>query len=67
METAVDIRDYVYKHLEQLYTKFAMDTFEYITPEIAQIISYTAYAEMIQMVQCGYIRSYYERLIKGAV
>lgn len=69
MRTATfeEMKDEVYMHLYQLYGKFAMECFPYLTNDIANIISMSAYQEMIQMAQGGYLKNYYERLKRNAV
>jgi hypothetical protein len=62
-----EMRETVYSHLYQLYSKFAMECFPYITPSISNIISASAYQEMIQMIQGGYIKDYYDRIKRNAV
>lgn len=65
--TAEDIKEKVYLHLYEMYGKIAMSVYPYLTNEIANVVSMTAYNEMIQMAQGGYLKDYYERLMKGAV
>lgn len=62
-----EMRETVYNHLYQLYSKFAMECFPYLTPELSNIISLSAYQELIQMMQGGYINDYYERIKRNAV
>lgn len=62
-----DIQSVVYNHLVQLYQKFYMAAFEYLTMEHQALISYEAYRETIQMAQDGYIKDYYERIKRNAV
>ena len=67
MIVAEEMRETVYKHLYQMYSRFAMDCYPYLTKELTGMIAMSAYNELIQMVQNGYLKSYYERLMKGAV
>lgn len=62
-----DMKEAVYLHLYTLYGKIAMECYPYLTNEIAGIVSNSAYSEMIQMAQGGYLKDYYERLQRGAV
>ena len=57
----------VYKHLCKINERFALILFNTITPEIKALIRHDAYAELIQMAQDGYLKTYYERLEKEAV
>ena len=61
------VHEVVYNHLVQLYQKFYMAAFEYLTMEHQALISYEAYREMIQMSQDGYINDYYKRILNNAV
>lgn len=67
MEVATDMRNCVYVHLVELYTKFAIETFGFLTPDLVKIVSLTAREELLQMIQNGYIKDYYERMKKNAV
>lgn len=62
-----DIHTVVYNHLVQLYQKFYMAAFEYLTIEHQALISYDAFKEMIQMAQEGNLKSYYERIKNNAI
>ena len=62
-----DIHTVVYNHLVQLYQKFYMAAFEYLTIEHQALISYDAFKEMIQMAQEGNLKSYYDRIKNNAV
>lgn len=66
-DTFEEMKDAVYLHLYTMYGKIAMECFPYLTTDVANIISMSAYQEMIQMAQGGYLRDYYERLKKNAV
>ena len=65
--TTEEMRAKVYEHLYQKYGKFAMQIFPYLTKEIAAMIANSAYTEMVQMAQGGYLKDYYERLKNNAV
>ena len=65
--TTEEMREKVYEHLYQMYGKFAMQVFPYLTKELAAMIANSAYTEMVQMSQGGYLKDYYERLQKGVV
>lgn len=65
--TKEDMRDVVYANLYQLYSRYAMECFPYLTTDLTNLISASAYAEMIQMIQGGYIKDYYERIKRNAV
>ena len=62
-----DIHTVVYNHLVQLYQKFYMAAFEYLTIEHQALISYDAFKEMIQMAQEGNLKSYYDRIKNNAI
>lgn len=66
-ETFEEMKDAVYLHLYTMYGKIAMEVFPYLTNNLAQIISMSAYQEMIQMAQGGYLKDYYLRLKRNAV
>ncbi len=66
-DVSEQMRQIVYEHLYGLYSRYAMECFPYLTKELAGIISASAYAEMIQMLQCGYFKDYYERIRRNAV
>lgn len=61
------VRNTVYEHLYQMYSRFAFECFPYLTNDLANIISMSAYQEMIQMAQEGNLRNYYERIKRNAV
>ena len=65
--TFEDMKDAVYAHLYTLYGKIATECFPYLTNDITNIISMSAYQEMIAMAQGGYLKDYYERLKRNAV
>lgn len=65
--TQEDIKETVYNHLYNLYSRYAFECFPYLTKDLCNIISASAYSEMIQMMQGGYIKSYYERIKNNAV
>jgi chromosome condensin MukBEF MukE localization factor len=65
--TKEEMRDTVYTNLYQLYSRYALECFPYLTPQLTNLISYSAYSELIQMIQGGYIKDYYERIKKNAV
>ena len=65
--TKADMREVVYANLYQLYSRYAMECFPYLTADLTNLISASAYAEMIQMIQGGYIKDYYERIKRNAV
>jgi hypothetical protein len=65
--TFEDMKDAVYLHPYELYGKMAMECFPYLTNDITNIISMSAYQEMIAMAHGGYLQQYYERLQRNAV
>ena len=65
--TFEEMKDKVYLHLYELYGKIAMEMYPYLTTDLANIISMSAYQEMIAMAQGGYLQNYYERLQRNAV
>lgn len=65
--TKEEMREVVYANLYQLYSRYAMECFPIITPELSNIISVSAYQELIQMMQGGYLKDYYERIKNNAV
>lgn len=62
-----EMREVVYNNLYQLYSRYAFECFPYMTKELTNIISASAYQELIQMIQGGYIKDYYERIKRNAV
>lgn len=62
-----DMYTTVYNHLYSMNEHLVSAVFPKITPELRAIMSNDAYSEMIQMAQAGYLKDYYERLMKGAV
>lgn len=67
MITQEEMHTAVYNHLVQMYQRFYLEIFEYLTMQHQALISFDAYQEMIQMAQGGYLKNYYDRLMKGAV
>lgn len=68
METMTDDKYcVVYNQLYAMYSKIAMQTFEYLTSELVAMISHSVYSEVIQMARQGLLNEYYERVKKGAV
>lgn len=65
--TKEEMRDVVYNNLYQMYSRYAMECFPYLTKELAAIVSASAYQEMIQMIQNGCLKDYYERIKNNAV
>ena len=65
--TKEEMREVVYANLYQLYSRYAMECFPYLTTDLCNMISMSAYNELIQMIQGGYIKDYYERIKKNAV
>lgn len=65
--TKDEIYTAVYNHLYKMNEHIVSTVFDKITPELQAIMSHDAYSEMIQMAQAGYLGSYYDRLIRGAV
>lgn len=66
-EQKQDMYTIVYNHLTDLYSKMYFSLKPVLSIQERAIISATAYAEMIQMAQQGYIYDYYQRIQKGAL
>lgn len=66
-EQKQDMYTIVYNHLTDLYAKMYFKIRPVLSLQERALISATAYSEMIQMAQQGYIYDYYQRIQKGAV
>lgn len=67
MITTEDMHTAVYNHLVQMYQRFYLEIFEYLTMQHQALISFDAYQEMIQMAQEGNLKNYYERIRRNAI
>ena len=67
IDTREEMRDTVYQNLYQTYKRFAMAYYEYITPELEEIIRLDAQREFVLMMLDGNLKNYYQRIKRNAL